>query len=368
MTARFWRLIGEAKSKCQHLDQTPLLPAFQQKMLEMALIRGVQATTAIEGNTLTEDEVRAIYENRSQIPASRQYLEQEVRNVLDVFNAEVHAPRVDGDLTLDRLCDWNTQILKGLTVEDHVTPGVFRTRLVRVGNYVCPPANEVPELMEHFVNWYNNTLRETPPEFHSMEMAIIKAMAAHIYFVMVHPFGDGNGRTARLIEWFTLDRAGISTTAAHLLSNHYNLTRTMYTRMLDEGSLGGDLRPFLTYAVSGLVDQLAEQLTTIYYQYTTLVYAETARHAELGETRHTADRRRELAVAIALQQRPVPAREMRVISSSLAEQYQDATQKTITRDLHALQEANLIGEQDGGWIPLVSTLYWGHRRRPLPAN
>ncbi len=365
VSVRFWRLLGEAKSKCQHLDETPLLPVFRESMLQMTLIRGVQATTAIEGNTLTVDEVKAIYENRSEIPKSRQYLEQEVRNVLEVFNAAVRADRPESrHLTIEKLKEWNGAILKDLEVPAHVTPGEFRTETVRAGNYVCPPGDEIPELMRHFNQWYEEAFRETPAGFDPIEAAIVKAIAAHVYFVMIHPFGDGNGRTARLIEWFTLDCAGISTTATHLLSNHYNLTRNVYYRMLDEASLGGDLVPFLTYAVEGLVDQLAEQLNTIYYQHATLVFAETVRHSSLGKSHGTTERRRELAVAMAIHQRPVPTEGVRILSAELAEHYRTATSKTIMRDLHALQGAGLIEYTPEGWQPQLSSLYWRHRRAP----
>ena len=51
---------------------------------------------------------------------------------------------------------------------------------------------------------------------------IIKAIVAHLYIAWIHPFGDGNGRTARLLELQILLNSNIPTPAAHLLSNHYN--------------------------------------------------------------------------------------------------------------------------------------------------
>jgi len=103
-----------------------------------------------------------------------------------------------------------------------------------------------------------------------MSTAIIKAVVAHPYFVLIHPYGNGNGRTARLIEWRTLDAAGIATPATHLLSNHYNLTRTRYYQMLDRASLVGDTTPFFEYAIEGFMDQLEEQLKHFHGQYANL--------------------------------------------------------------------------------------------------
>jgi Fic family protein len=57
-------------------------------------------------------------------------------------------------------------------------------------------------------------------------MALMKAILTHLYIAWIHPFGDGNGRTARLAELQILLAAGMPMPASHLLSNHYNTTRT----------------------------------------------------------------------------------------------------------------------------------------------
>src|SRR5689334_6973363 len=81
-----WLALGEAMSKSQHLAGVPLKPAAAQEMMSVFLARGVQATTAIEGNTLSDDEVKAIVKDgTANVPDSRAYLEQEVRNVLRVI-------------------------------------------------------------------------------------------------------------------------------------------------------------------------------------------------------------------------------------------------------------------------------------------
>ncbi len=79
---------------------------------------------------------------------------------------------------------------------------------------------------------------------------------AHLYIAWIHPFGDGNGRTARFLEVKILLRAGIPTVAAHLLSNHYNATRSAYYRQLQRASAsGGYVAPFIQYALQGFIDE-----------------------------------------------------------------------------------------------------------------
>jgi Fic family protein len=84
--------------------------------------------------------------------------------------------------------------------------------------------------------------------------AILKAVVAHLYLAWIHPFGDGNGRTARLVEFQILLSSGVPSPAAHLLSNHYNQTRSEYYRQLDRASKsGGELAPFIEYGARGFV-------------------------------------------------------------------------------------------------------------------
>jgi Fic family protein len=95
-------------------------------------------------------------------------------------------------------------------------------------------------------------------------LGLIRAIIAHVYLAWIHAFGDGNGRTARLVEFQLLVSAGVPTPAAHLLSNHYNQTRSEYYRQLRVASeSGGDIIPFMMYATQGFLDGLRHQLKVI---------------------------------------------------------------------------------------------------------
>ena len=83
---------------------------------------------------------------------------------------------------------------------------------------------------------------------------LTRALPAHLYIAWIHPFADGNGRTARLVEYQLLAGSGlVPTPAVHLLSNHYNLTRSYYYRVLDRSSRIRPWSPveFIAYAVDG---------------------------------------------------------------------------------------------------------------------
>ena len=221
--------------------------------------------------------------------------------------------------------------------------------------------------MSVFVGWYN-AFPDVLSGFDKISTAIIKAVATHLYFVLIHPYGDGNGRTARLLEWRTLDAAGIATPATHLLSNHYNLTRTRYYQMLDRASSGGDTAPFFEYAIEGFRDQLDEQLTHFHSQYNDLVYSELVRSSTLGTSHDLVMRRQELAMAICAVPEFVPRSHVRTLTPSLAQKYATCTEKTISRDLSALETAGLIKMMPLGWSAITKEIYWRHGRDVEPAR
>ena len=81
--------------------------------------------------------------------------------------------------------------------------GIYREYLVKVGNYLCPDWQDIPQLMKDFIKWYNKEKKRSP-SIHPVELAA----KAHYRFVKIHPFGDGNGRITRLIMNFILHKHG----------------------------------------------------------------------------------------------------------------------------------------------------------------
>ena len=122
---RMWMLLGEAGSKCEHLAGTPLRPDVAERLYKLALIKGAQATTAIEGNTLTEEQVAGIHDGTYSAPPSRAYQEREVRNVLEALQ-EI-ADHVMGDdsptITKDLICEFNRRLLGGTEHEPDAVAG-----------------------------------------------------------------------------------------------------------------------------------------------------------------------------------------------------------------------------------------------------
>src|SRR5207249_2666730 len=145
-----------------------------------------------------------------------------------------------------------------------VVPGSIRRHRVTVGRYLAPPPEDCENLILRLCEWIEGADFRPASGRNDLVVAMIRAMVFHIYLAWIHPFGDGNGRTARLIEFQILVGSGcVPAPAAHLLSNHYNLTREAYYRELDRASGTRDVVPFIRYAVQGFLDGLREQIARV---------------------------------------------------------------------------------------------------------
>jgi Fic family protein len=360
---RFWQMVGEARSKCRHLMLTPLKPAVAQRLEEIYLAKGMQATTAIEGNTLTLDQVKAAVDGTLTVPPSQQYLKQEIDNVLRACGVVEENIRASGgfEVSVRMLKDLNRIILDDLELEDHVIPGEFRDVGVGVGSYRGAPPRDVEFLTTALCDWLNGPdfdLERVTEHRDAFLHAFLKAAVAHLYIAWIHPFGDGNGRTARLIEFGVLSAAGIPSVAAHLLSNHYNMTRAAYYRQLDQASKsGGDLCPFLRYAAEGFVDQLQEQLNVVHKEIFHIAW-ENYVHEHFGRRAgEAAKRQREVVIALGLSDTPVPRDEITLMTPRLAGAYGGRQTKTLTRDINRILESGLVRREKGGFLANKELMY-----------
>lgn len=350
MPYQFWLMLGECQSKIEHIAGVPLRPETAEQLNKFYLAKGIQATTAIEGNTLTEQEVLDVLEKKSDLPPSRQYLKQEIENILKACT-EIRESAINDSspaCTVDRIKRFNKFVLEKLAFPDHVVPGEVSSTNVTVGRYRAAPRQDCEYLLSRLCDWINGP-DFAPKDELQIGMAIIKAIVAHLYFEWIHPFGDGNGRTGRLLEFYILLTAGVPAPSAHLLSNHYNLTRESYYRELDRASKsGGDVVPFLFYAVQGFRDGLREQINSIKVQQADVVWRNYV-HEIFRDKNGAADvRRRHLVLDLSRRQGPVLREDLYALSRRAASAYAKKGDKTLTRDLNILLKMRLIQKQPEG--------------------
>lgn len=344
-----WLLLGQAVAKCTHIATAPARPDFAARFYEVYLARGAQATTAIEGNSLTEKQVEAILRDKIRLPPSQQYLQQQIENVRAAFtfvgNSILEGQPPPYQIAL--LNTYNRLLLAALPLEAEVTPGDLRQHNVTVGRYLGAPPEDCAFLLDTLCGWLN----EPPPNSTlTMAYAILKALFAHLYIAWIHPYGDGNGRTARLVEFDLLLRAGVPDVSAHLLSNHYNLTRDEYYRHLDHSHRAhpdneGAVFAFIRYALQGFVDGMNAQIEELHAHQRDIHWRDFV-HRQFDNRATAADgRRRHLILDLSQQDTAdagVPIAALRRLTPRLAADYADKTDKTLRRDLTTLAKMHLL--------------------------
>ena len=159
---------------------------------------------------------------------------------------------------------WGFDQLKELPISTRLILGVqkkllpesygFRTTQNRIVNsatgetlYTPPPVTEISQLMGNLENYIHLDTPETDP--------LIKAAITHYQFEAIHPFGDGNGRTGRILMILQLVHEGLLTFPILYISGYINRNRSEYYRLLREISISNDWRPFLLYMLRGFYEQ-----------------------------------------------------------------------------------------------------------------
>jgi Fic family protein len=217
--------------------QVPWVPTLQKD----TRARNAHSSTAIEGNPLTLEQVRALEEGQD-VPAVTDRSKREVLNYFAGLRfIEKHARKSPiGHEDVLRL----HKVIAG-GVMDQGAAGRYRTVAVRVGRYVAPPAHEVSGLMFELLDWWKKQAPALSP--------VLSSAMLHYRFEEIHPFADGNGRTGRALALWELYRRGFDTHHIFAVDEFYWQDRSRYYRALEEvRKRDGDLTGWLEYAAEGL--------------------------------------------------------------------------------------------------------------------
>ncbi|PKN51074.1 MAG: Fic family protein [Deltaproteobacteria bacterium HGW-Deltaproteobacteria-13] len=345
--------LGQSECIIQSIASMPLMPENRQRLLKVSLRKGARATTAIEGNTLSEEDIEKM-EAGEKLPPSKEYLQIEVQNIIDALNKirdEVIEEEKSAILSPELIENFNRLVGQNLGDYFQAVPGKLRIsgQNVVVGQYRAPLGEDVLSLVKQFCEWIRREFKYEDGE-QLFRDQIVQAIVVHIYLAMIHPFGDGNGRTARLVEFYLLLRVGLPDIASHILSNHYNNTRNEYYRQLDICVKSRDLTGFINYAILGFRDGLNEvldvvqknALTTSWQNY---IYDKLDSNVAKGKTRAVVKRRRTLALAFPVD-RWISLDDLTNEKGSLAKMYSGRSNAMQVRDVSELENLGLVIRQD----------------------
>lgn len=244
LTYEFIEFLKRLDAQKVSLDAFRPIPAYKIKSIRDSLsIEWTYNSNSIEGNTLSLIETVVVVKDGLTVAGKslREHFEAVNHNEAIEFVEELVKPNYK--LYKRDILEVHALVLDKI---DKSIAGIYRTAAVRIegANFTPPDALLVNELMEELIDWYNTDAQSLHP--------IVRVSMFHHRFVWIHPFFDGNGRTARLIFNLLLMSEGFP--PAIILK----VDRRKYYRVLD-ASNKGDYSKFLM-----LVGQAAERSLSIY--------------------------------------------------------------------------------------------------------
>jgi len=239
--------IAEARTT---IINAPLIPKWEVSLRKDALLRSVHSSTSIEGNLLSLEQVSELADGRDIMVRRKD--KQEVLNYIEALE-KIPDFAKKPIISINDLLKIHKIIIKG-TMENPVDEGKFRNRMVFVVNsatgktiFTPPSPDEVPKLVKEFLDWINSQeVKEINP--------VIEAGITHYEIVRIHPFIDGNGRTARVMATLILFKRGFDVKRFFALDDYYDHDRHNYYSALnkvDKNTL--DLTEWLEYFTEGVM-------------------------------------------------------------------------------------------------------------------
>jgi Fic family protein len=229
------KIYARILSKKKALDNLrPLPPQLVKKLWEQMQIEFTYNSNAIEGNTLSLRETQLVIQEGITVRGKSLREHLEARNHPDAIDYVEKLAQKEATINQEDILKVHALLMRGI---DDQNAGKYRTGQVRVAGatFMPPPAQKIQTMIGELLQ----TLSQNPDELRPIELAAF----FHHKFVYIHPFLDGNGRTARLL------------TNAILMKNGYPFTvllkvdRPKYLRALSEAD-NGNLIPFANFVAN----------------------------------------------------------------------------------------------------------------------
>jgi Fic family protein len=246
ITTKMLKNVAAIEAAREVIANAHLVPAWERQFRDEAVVRQVYHATHIEGNALSLDQAIKVLDGQKILAKDRDI--QEIinyRNVIKYIN-EHQIPRISEASLLH---------IHKLVIDKILPPdqaGAYRQVQVAIVNnqtrqvvFRPPNAALVGQQIAEFFTWLNK------PE--TVELpAALKAGLSHYELVRIHPFVDGNGRTARIIAMLILYQDGYDVRRFFCLDEYYDQDAARYYAALQSANLSRDLTDWLDYFIEGL--------------------------------------------------------------------------------------------------------------------
>jgi Fic family protein len=244
--------------------RAPIAAQWESQLRHEALVRSAHHSTSIEGNPLSLEEVTDLLEGREVTAHPRE--KREVLNYVEVLDYidRQYQSRPDKPLTEDTILQLHRLVVHEILPEHEAghyrqVPVVVAVPATGEVRFRPPEWEAVPSLMAGLVGWLNSDQANAL-------MPVLHAGIAHYECVRVHPFVDGNGRTARALATLILYKRGFDTRRFFALEEYYNVDRRSYYEALAAADRSDDLAGWLEYFVQGIAVEmvrLEERIRTL---------------------------------------------------------------------------------------------------------
>jgi Fic family protein len=259
ITARVANALMRTEASRQVVQHLPITPSVLATLRETARLHSTHYSTMIEGNRLAQEQVAKVIERREHFPGR----ERDEREVLGYYAAlemveQLAASRAA--ITEKHIRGLHALVMAGGRKKAKATDhrdgqNVIRDSRNRSIVYMPPEAKDVPALMEEMVAWMDASARQGLP-------CSIRAGIAHYQFATIHPYYDGNGRTARLLTTLILHLGGYGLKGLYSLEEYYARELGAYYEALTVGPshnyyLGraeSDITKWVEYFCDGVAD------------------------------------------------------------------------------------------------------------------
>ena len=244
--------LGKIEAAREIILGAPLLPLWEKRFREEALVRTIHHGTHLEGNQLDFDEAKEVLLSQN-LHSVRTRDVQEIINYREVMDyLERALSKEKHTITENTVKKLHSLVINKIMPEN--LSGKYRLKRVVIKDsssgevtFRPPEPEQVPYLLEQFLNWLNKT---KPEEMHP----VIKAGIAHYELVRIHPFLDGNGRVARSIATLILYSEGYDIRRFFSLEEYYDKDPLTYYEHLQKAG-SGDLTPWLEYFIKGIAEE-----------------------------------------------------------------------------------------------------------------
>lgn len=260
-----------AKAAMLALTQMPYQRSWADELQKIQLKREVAGTSRIEGAEFTDKELdAAIRETPEQLETRSQ------RQASAAVACYRWIATLENDRPVDErmIMDVHRRMVTGCD-DDHCPPGQMRQRDQNVT--FGAPRHRGAEGGEECAAAMSGLVRASQTAFRDQD-PLIQALALHYHFAAIHPFLDGNGRTARALEAIMLQRTGLRDTLFIAMSNYYYENKVGYLNALNAtGEARHDLTTFLKFGLRGVRTQCQRLFAEIRQQIAIALYRNTMR-------------------------------------------------------------------------------------------